>query len=159
MPKQTLSPTNIDGNVDGIRSLYGQGLWPVLLNPAKEPLWTGWNRRRASVSATIDHVAAGGLIGHIPYALTLSALDVDHIGNPADLFRLPPALVVVTSRTPGRQHRYYLDEQPRRPTGWAYLSLSGDVRSADGVIALYGDSAGHLDHALSNPPTAPCRFP
>ena len=97
--------------------LHEQGDHLVLLHNApgtdrhKVPLWYKYQlpRNRPSLQQCLDHLEAGGLLGHIPASLGLAVVDVDE-SDPDGLFewmsRYRP-LGDVPSQRAGRLHLYY----------------------------------------------------
>ena len=97
--------------------LHEQGDHLVLLHNApgtdrhKVPVWYKYQlpRNRPSLQQCLDHLEAGGLLGHIPASLGLAVVDVDE-SDPDGLFewmsRYRP-LGDVPSQRAGRLHLYY----------------------------------------------------
>ena len=103
--------------LQAVTFLYEQGDHFVLLHNApgtdrhKVPLWYKYQlpRNRPSLQQCLDHLEAGGLLGHIPASLGLAVVDVDE-SDPDGLFdwmsRYRP-LGDVPSQRAGRLHLYY----------------------------------------------------
>ena len=133
--------------------LYGQGDHLVLLHNApgtdrhKVPVWYRYQlpRNRPSLQQCLDHLEAGGLLGHIPASLGLAVVDVDE-SDPDGLFewmsRYRP-LGDVPSQRAGRLHLYY-DSR----AGWGNKNgrrlrrygMKVDVRCM-GMVAIWDLSA------------------
>ena len=103
--------------LQAVTFLYEQGDHFVLLHNApgtdrhKVPLWYKYQlpRNRPSLQQCLDHLEAGGLLGHIPASLGLAVVDVDE-SDPDGLFdwmsRYRP-LGDVPSQRAGRLHLSY----------------------------------------------------
>lgn len=84
------------------------------------------------------------LLGIVPASVGYTVVDVD-TGNPLllDLVAMPAASV--PTRSPGRAHLYYLDNESRPNRKWAWRGLSGEIRSGKGYVVIYpGSLAGIL---------------
>ena len=104
-------------DIQAVTFLQEQGDHFVLLHNApgtdrhKAPLWYKYQlpRNRPSLRQCLDHLEAGGLLGHIPASLGLAVVDVDE-SDPDGLFdwmsRYRP-LGDVPSQRAGRVHLYY----------------------------------------------------
>ncbi|MYA41606.1 MAG: helix-turn-helix domain-containing protein [Gemmatimonadetes bacterium] len=134
--------------------LYDYGMWPVLCDSEKRPLFPNWQRFRPTFEEMELHRADGGLVGHVPYHLELAGVDIDE--GPAEALTADyPAAAVLPSRRPGGKHVYYRESRPlgNKKIFLVQYGIRGDLRSAKGYLIVWHDSSwGELAKAAAADP-------
>ncbi|MDE0605029.1 MAG: primase C-terminal domain-containing protein [bacterium] len=122
--------------------LYDGGLWPVLCDSEKRPVFPNWQNVRPTFEEMELHLASGGLIGHVPFYLELAGIDVDE-GRAEALTADYPAAAVLPSRRPGGAHVYYRESRPlgNKRVFLARYGIRGDLRSAKGYLIVWHDAS------------------
>ena len=144
-----------------LRYLHRQGAHLLRVLPDKSPVrGRSWLRQRAGEKTLVKH---DGLLGLVPNSLELSVLDLDRVPSAAALTALLeqyPPLLKLPSQRPDRWHLYYLDEIPRPNGSFAAFGCSGDVRSANGYVVLWGEAGDLIAETLRQPvPSVASDFP
>lgn len=144
-----------------LRYLHRQGAHLLRVLPDKSPVrGRSWLRQRAGEKTLVKH---DGLLGLVPNSLELSVLDLDRVPSAAALAALLeqyPPLLKLPSQRPDRWHLYYLDEIPRPNGSFSAFGCSGDVRSANGYVVLWGEAGDLIAETLRHPvPSIASDFP
>ena len=134
--------------LDTIKKLYSSNVHFVLClakdqgaRKSKSAIQKGWQKKRPSLKATLEHVKAGGLLGVIPGKSNFWALDIDTFPgedkDPAGLLANVSALATIS--TPRGIHAYF-----KKPSGapignraWAVSGYGGDIRADAGYVIVW----------------------
>ena len=141
-----LAPLTVD-QAEAYAGLLSDGCHVVLCTAKKSPVWTGWNRKRATYDDVWHH---DGPIALIPASRRLVVFDADS-GTPDDIAAFAqkyPPIVRLPSRQSGRWHFYYTATQLIKNSVFQWRTISGDVRSHAGYVILWGENAAALRKAL-----------
>lgn len=140
---------DISGNslFRALKSLCNTNSHFVLCDNHKKPVTT-WRHYKPDSDLVCSHVERGGLIGLVPFSVGLTCLDIDQ-GDIENLKCLYDPCAFCPSRTSGRGHLYFRDTEGRANGKWHVHGCSGEIRSANGYVVLWGNAPCILADALS----------
>ena len=145
--------------LDALNALHQHGAHFVLCKMVpkqaggyrKPPIqgWTDWPNRRPGFDLVRLHERKGDemVLGMVPASISNTALDLDS-GNPDALIRETRPHTHYATMRPGGHHLWYQDTEGRNNGEWRLFGCSGEVRSLNGYLILYGDAPQRLVSAL-----------